>query len=204
MAISKEKKKEVVAELQDLFANAKSIVFSDYKGINVKDFGTLRGKLRENEVTFKVAKKTLIKIAAEKAGFKDLPDEVLEGQVGTAFSMGDEVAAAKTLYEFSKDNDSISLLGAIMEGENLSKEETLHLAQIPGREELLSKMVGSLQSPISGFHGALSSLLRNFVGVVGAYKDKLEKEGPATEEKPEEKTEEKPEKPAEEEKKEDN
>ncbi len=204
MAISKEKKKEVVAELQDLFANAKSIVFSDYKGIKVKDFGTLRGKLRENEVTFKVAKKTLIKIAAEKAGFKDLPDEVLEGQVGTAFSMGDEVAAAKTLYEFSKDNDSISLLGAIMEGENLSKEETLHLAQIPGREELLSKMVGSLQSPISGFHGALSSLLRNFVGVVGAYKDKLEKEGPAPEEKPEKKTEEKPEKPAEEEKKEDN
>jgi large subunit ribosomal protein L10 len=176
MAISKEKKKEVVAELQDLFKNAKSIVFSDYKGINVKDFGTLRGKLRENEVTFKVAKKTLIKIAAEKAGFKNLPDEVLEGQVGTAFAMGDEVAAAKTLYEFSKDNNSISLLGAIMEGENLSKEETLHLAQIPGREELLSKMVGSLQSPISGFHGALSSLLRNFVGVVGAYKDKLEKE----------------------------
>ncbi|MBD3156374.1 50S ribosomal protein L10, partial [Candidatus Peregrinibacteria bacterium] len=86
MAISKEKKKEVVAELQDLFTNAKSIVFSDYKGINVQDFGTLRGKLRENEVTFKVAKKTLIKIAAEKAGFKDLPDEVLEGQVGTAFA----------------------------------------------------------------------------------------------------------------------
>ena len=188
MAITKEKKEEVIAELQDLFKNAKSVVFSDYKGINVKDFGTLRSKLRENEVNFKVAKKTLIKIAAEKTGFKDLPDEVLEGQVGLAFGMGDEVAAAKTLYEFSKKNEAIKLLGALMEGRNLSKEETLQLAKIPGKEELLAKLVGSMKSPISGFHGALYSLLRNFVGVVGAYKEKLEKEGPTTDEaKPDEK-----------------
>jgi len=186
MAITKQKKEEVVAELQDLFTNAKSIVFSDYKGVNVKDFGTLRGKLRENEVNFKVAKKTLIKIAAENAGVKNLSDEVLEGQVGVAFGMGDEVAAAKTLYEFSKSNEAIKLLGALMEGRNLSKEETLQLAKIPGKDELLAKLVGSMKSPISGFHGTLSSLLRNFVGVVGAYKDKLEKEGPTVEEKAEE------------------
>jgi large subunit ribosomal protein L10 len=185
MAINKQKKEQVVAELQDLFTNAKSVVFSDYKGISVKDFGTLRGKLRENEVNFKVAKKTLIKIAAEKAGFKDLPEEVLEGQVGAAFGMSDEVAAAKTLFEFSKSNESIKLLGAIMEGRNLSQEETLELAKIPGKDELLAKLVGSMNAPISGFHGILSSLLRNFVGVVGAYKDKLEKEGPAVEEKTE-------------------
>jgi len=187
MAITKQKKEEIVAELQDLFSNAKSIVFSDYKGINVKDFGTLRGKLHENDVNFKVAKKTLIKIAAEKAGFKDLPKEFLEGQVGTAFGMGDEVAAAKTLYEFSKKHESIKLLGALMEGRNLSQEETLQLAKIPGKDELLAKLVGSMKSPISGFHGTLYALLRNFVGVVGAYKDKLEKEGPAIEEKTEEK-----------------
>lgn len=181
MAITKQKKEEVVAELQDLFTNAKSIVFSDYQGINVKDFGTLRSELRKNEVNFKVAKKTLIKIAAEKAGFKDLPNNVLEGQVGAAFGMGDEVMAAKTLYEFSKKHDAIKLLGALMEGRSLSQEETLELAKIPGKEELLAKLVGSLNSPISGFHGTLYSLLRNFVGVVEAYKDKLEEEGPVQE-----------------------
>lgn len=189
MAITKQKKEEIVAELQDLFTNAKSVVFSDYKGISVKDFDTLRSNLRKNEVNFKVAKKTLIKIAAEKAGFKDLPEEVLEGQVGTAFGMGDEVAAAKILFEFSKSNESIKLLGALMEGRNLSKEETLQLAKIPGKEELLAKLVGSMKAPISGFHGTLYSLLRNFVGVIGAYKDKLEEEDPTVEEKVEAPTE---------------
>jgi len=175
MAVSKQKKEEVIAELKELFANSKSVVFSGYKGVSVKDLGALRSKLRKNQVTFKVAKKTLIKIAAKQAGFKDLPDEALEGQVGAAFGMNDEVAAAKTLFEFSKTNESIKLLGALMEGRNLSKEETLQLAKIPSREELLARLVGSMKSPISGFHGTLYSLLRSFVGVVGAYKEKLEK-----------------------------
>lgn len=175
MAVSKQKKEEVLAELNDLFANSKSVVFSGYKGVSVKDLSDLRRKLRKNEVTFKVAKKTLIKMAAEKAGFKDIPDEALDGQVGVAFGMGDEVAAAKTLFEFSKTNEAVSLLGALMEGRTLSKEETLQLAKIPSREELLAKLVGSMKSPISGFHGTLYSLLRSFVGVVGAYKEKLEK-----------------------------
>ncbi len=175
MAVSKQKKEEVLAELNDLFANSKSVVFSGYKGVSVKDLSDLRRKLRKNEVTFKVAKKTLIKMAAEKAGFKDIPDEALDGQVGVAFGMGDEVAAVKTLFEFSKTNEAVSLLGALMEGRTLSKEETLQLAKIPSREELLAKLVGSMKSPISGFHGTLYSLLRSFVGVVGAYKEKLEK-----------------------------
>ncbi len=180
MAITKDKKQEILKELTDLFENAKSVVFSDYKGVSVKEFGNLRSKLREKDVAYKVAKKTLIKLASEQAGFKDLPEEVLEGQVGIAFAQNDEIAAAKTLFEFSKNNKNIKLLGALMEGRTLTKEETLELAQIPGKEELLAKLVGSIKSPINGFHGVLSSLLRNFVGVVSAYKDKLEESGPET------------------------
>ena len=179
MPISKEKKVDVVDQLTDLFKNAKSVVFADYKGVSVQDFANLRGKLREKDVVYKVAKKTLIKLAAEKAGFKDIPEEVFEGQVGAAFSQGDEVAAAKTLFEFSKDNENIKLLGALMEGRTLSKEETLQLAKIPGKKELLAKLVGSMKAPISGFHGTLHALMRNLVGVISAYKDKVEKEAPA-------------------------
>ncbi|MBA4336983.1 50S ribosomal protein L10 [bacterium] len=175
MAVSKQKKEEVMVELKELFSNSKSVVFSGYKGVSVKDLSDLRRKLRKNDVTFKVAKKTLIKRAAENAGFKDIPDEALEGQVGAAFGMGDEIAAAKTLFEFSKTNEGVKLLGSLMEGKILSKEETLQLAKIPSRTELLAKLVGSMKSPISGFHGTLYSLLRSFVGVVGAYKEKLEK-----------------------------
>jgi len=179
MAIAKVKKQEILKELTDLFENAKSVVFSDYKGVSVKEFGDLRSKLREKEVSYKVAKKTLIKLAAEQAGFKNLPEEILEGQVGVAFAQNDEVAAAKTLFEFSKNNKNIKLLGALMEGRTLTQEETLELAKIPGKEELLARLIGSMKSPISGFHFVLSSLLRNFVGVVSAYKEKVEKESPA-------------------------
>lgn len=171
MAVTKQKKEEVIAELVDLFKNSKSVVFSDYQGISVKDVQDLRRKLRENDSKFKVAKKTLIKLAAKDAGFPEIPEEALEGQVGVAFSMGDEIAAAKTLYDFSKSNDAVKLLSAFMEGEALSKEQTLELARIPGKDELLAKMVGSMKSPISGFHGVLYSLLRSFVGVVDAYRE---------------------------------
>jgi len=192
MAVTKQKKEEVIAELVDLFKNSKSVVFSDYQGISVKDVQDLRRKLRENDSKFKVAKKTLIKLAAKDAGFPEIPEEALEGQVGVAFSMGDEIAAAKTLYDFSKSNDAVKLLSAFMEGEALSKEQTLELAKIPAKDELLAKMVGSMKSPISGFHGVLYSLLRSFVGVVDSYRESKpdEEAAPAEALKEEAKTEE--------------
>jgi len=177
MAVTKQKKEEVIAELVDLFKNSKSVVFSDYQGISVKDVQDLRRKLRENDSQFKVAKKTLIKLAAKDAGFSEIPEEALVGQVGVAFGMGDEIAAAKTLYDFSKSNDAVKLLSAFMEGKALTQAETIELAKIPGKDELLAKMVGSMKSPISGFHGVLYSLLRSFVGVVDAYKDSKPADG---------------------------
>jgi large subunit ribosomal protein L10 len=192
MAITKEKKQEIVKQLAQLFENAKSVVFSDYRGLSVKDFNDLRSKLRNEDVDYKVAKKTLIKIAADKAGFKDIPEDVLSGQIGLAFSKDDEIIAAKTLYEFSKDNDSLQLLGALMEGDIIEQEKTLELAKIPSKDELLAKLVGSIQAPVSGFHSSLHSLLRNFVGVMASYKDKVEKEGPKEEAKAEEEPKEAP------------
>ncbi len=186
MAITKEKKEKIVSELADLFKNSKSVVFSDYRGISVKEIQDLRRKLTENESNFKVAKKTLIQRAAKDAGFPEIPEEALEGQVGVAFSMGDEIAAAKTLYDFSKSNDAIKLLSAFMEGETLTKEQTLELAKIPGKEELLAKMVGSMKSPISGFHGVLYSLMRSFVGVIDAYRESKPAEEAAPTEAPRE------------------
>lgn len=195
MAITKDKKKEIVKQLSEHFENAKSVVFSDYKGLSVKDFNDLRRKLKDEDVAYKVAKKTLIKIAADKAGFKEIPEEVLDGQIGLAFSKDDEIIAAKTLYEFSKDNENIKLLGSLMEGNMLMSDKTIELAKIPAKDELLAKLVGSIKAPVSGFHSALHSLLRNFVSVLSSYKEKVEKESPKEEAKAEEKP---PEKEAEE------
>lgn len=184
MPVSKEKKQEIITELTDLFKNSKSVVFTDYQGISVKDVQTLRKNLLDNDSQFKVAKKTLVKLAAKEAGFNEIPEEALVGQVGVAFSKSDEIAAAKTLYDFSKTNETVKLLSAIMEGKTLTQAETIELAKIPSRDELLAKMVGSMKSPISGFHGVLYSLLRTFVGVVDAYKDSLPAEEAPKEEAP--------------------
>lgn len=163
MAITKQKKEQVLAELTDAFKKAKSIVFSQYKGTNVKNMRGLRKRMFEKQVKFKVAKKTLIKMAAEKAGYKEIPAEFMGGQIGLAFGMGDEIAPAKILYEFGKDAETIKIVGAIFEGKLIPEADAKILAKIPGREILLAQLTGLMMSPVAGFYNVLHSLLRNFV-----------------------------------------
>ena len=173
MALTKEQKNDILKDLIEQMKSAKSVVFADYQGLSVKDMKDLRGKLREKGVQFKVAKKTLMKIAAKDSGL-ELPDEALEGPVGAAFSMEDEVAAAKTLHNFGKENENLKLRGAIFEGRVLSIKETKELALIPGKEELYGKLVYLLKSPISGFHGVLNNTLAGFVRTLDAVREKQE------------------------------
>ena len=100
MPLTKVQKEELVAQLVDKIKDAKSVVFADYQGLTVDDIDNLRKDLREHGVTFQVAKRTLIKLAAKQAGFDEIPDSVLEGPVGAAFSMEDEISAAKIIFKF--------------------------------------------------------------------------------------------------------
>ena len=174
MAKSRQQKEETLAKLEQQFEKAKSVVFAQYRGLSVKDMTELRKKLRANNVQLHVAKKTLIKMAAKNKGQKEIPNEDLDGPVVAAFSMGDEMLGAKTLYEFSKTHSAIKLICAIMEGAILSKEKTLEVAKLPSKEELIAKFVGSLKAPISGFYGVLHNVLSGFVRVVSAYKGQKE------------------------------
>ncbi len=172
MAVTKAKKEEVLKNLEDKFSKAKSVYFADYRGLTVKNLSDLRRKLRENNVDYVVAKKTLMKISVKNVNLPEIPDYVMEGPVGAAFAYDDEISAVKTLSEFKKQAESLQILGGLVEGKYVSKEEAAQLAALPSREELLAKLVGSMKSPISGFHGVLSGVLRNFVGVVDAYREK--------------------------------
>lgn len=174
MAITKEKKSEILDGLKAKVGDAKAVVFADFKGLSVLDMGELRTKLREKGVEFKIAKKTLIRLAAKEHGFEDIPNEVLEGSVGAAFSMEDEISAAKTLANFAKTNGNLELRGAIFEGRILSVAETKELAALPGKEELLAKFVFLIKSPISGFHGVLNNTVSGFVRVLDAIREKQE------------------------------
>ncbi len=175
MALTKEQKQDIVKQLAVQLKEAKSIVFADYQGLTVKDLKKLRDTLREKGAAFSIAKKTLIKIAAKDAGYEqDIPNEVLEGPVGAAFSMEDEMAAVKTIYEFAKKNQNLKLRGAFFEGKLLDVAMTKELAQLPGKEELIAKFIYLLKSPISGFHGALNNTLAGFVRALNAIKEQKE------------------------------
>jgi len=174
MPLTKEQKTEILDKLKNKMKDAKSVVFAKNSGLSVKDFADLRAKLREEGVFFQIAKKTLLRIAAKDAGFDEIPDEVMEGPIGTAFSMEDEVIAAKLLHDFAKDHKELELRGALFEGKILGMEKTKELALIPGKEELYAKVTYLIKSPVSGFHGVLSNTVSGFVRVLNAVKEKQE------------------------------
>lgn len=174
MPLTKQQKEDIVKGLTESMKDAKAVVFADYQGLSVKDLKDLRGQLREKGVSFQVSKKTLLHIAAKDAGFPEIPDEVLEGPVGTAFGMEDEISAAKLLHAFGKKNKNLKLRGALFEGRVLSVAETKELALLPGREELIAKFIYLVKSPISGFHGVLNNTISGFVRALNAVKEQKE------------------------------
>ncbi|MDD3861879.1 MAG: 50S ribosomal protein L10 [Candidatus Gracilibacteria bacterium] len=166
MPLTKDQKKEILDALVNEMKSAKSVVFADYKGLPVKEVRKLRSNLREKGVSYQVAKKTLIKLAAKEVGYDEIPADVLEGPVAIVCSMEDEVSGAKLVFEFSKKNTSLKLRGSLLDGKVLSVEETKQLASLPGKEELLAKLVYLFKAPIQGFHGVLHGTMSGFVRVL--------------------------------------
>jgi len=169
---TKAQKEVVLKELVENMKKAKAVVFADYKGVSVKDLSLLRKAMRKEGVSFDVAKKTLIKIAAKEAGFPEIPDDVIEGPVGAAFCMEDETAAARLIFQAGKKNENLKLRGALFEGKVLSIADTKVLATLPTKQELLGKFVYLVKYPIQGFHDVLNNTIGGFVRVLGAIKDK--------------------------------
>lgn len=174
MPKTKQEKKEILQYLEGNINESSSIVFCDYRGLNVQNVSDLRKKCKENEVEYFVAKKTLLKIALEKAGITDVDIEQLEGNLAVAFSKGDAISAAKVLNNFSKDNEDLKILGGVLEEHFIDINKVKELAELPSREELYAKIVGSLNSPVSGFVNVLAGNLRNLVGVLNSIKEAKE------------------------------
>lgn len=172
MPVNKAKKSEVLQDLEEKFSKAKSVYFSKNKGIPVKKMTDLRKKLHKEGIDLVVAKKTLMRIAAKKMNVTEISSEVMDGPVAAAFGYKDEVTAARLLHEFAKDNETLELLGGIVGSQVLGKTEAKQMATLPSREQLLAKLVGTMKSPISGFHGTLSGVLRKFVYAMKAVADK--------------------------------
>lgn len=164
-----------VAELKDLLTASKGIVLVNYCGLTVAEDTELRAKMREAGVKYMVAKNTFIRIAAKEAGIEGL-DSVLEHNTALAFSAEDPVAPAKILNDFSKDHEALELKAGVLDGKVIAVDEVKALAELPSREELLAKLVGSMQAPISGLVNVLQGTIRNFVYTLEAVRQKKEQE----------------------------
>ena len=164
-------KVDKVEELTAALSNAKAIYLADFTGMDVAKVTGLRNKLRDAEVGYQVVKNRLAKRAAAEAGISGL-DEHLVGPTAIAFTNEDPIAPAKILQDFADEDDTFSIKSGFMDGQILSPNEGEVLSKMPSREELLGKVLGSVQSPIYGLAGVLNGLLRNLVGVIGAIEEK--------------------------------
>ena len=145
-----ELKQPIVEEIKGYAADAKSAVLVDYCGLTVEQDTQLRKKLREAGVVYKVYKNTLLKRAFEGTDFAQL-DQHLEGPTAIAFGLEDATAPARILNEFTKEADALQLKAGVVEGTYYDEKGIKVIATIPSREVLLSKLLGSLQSPIANF-----------------------------------------------------
>ena len=165
MAISKDKKNTLVADLTELLSNAKSTVYAKYQGLTVAELQELRKSAREAGVRIKVVKNRLVRVAmGQIAIYKDTDTTGLTGQLLYAISDNDEVAPAKVLAEFAKKHNALSLVGGFSDlGSNLDEEQVKTLAAMPTKNELIAQVVAQLLSPVtdsvSGLSGGLSGIV---------------------------------------------
>jgi len=171
MPKSKSQKEQTVKNLEETIQKSKSLVFANFSGLKVKAATQLRRLCKAEGVVYEVDKKTLLKIAFGKAGISGVDMKALPGSVAVAFGISDEVAPAKVLDMFSKTNGAIKIIGGVLEKKFVSAAVILTLAKLPGKQELLARLVGAINAPVSGFVNVLAGNLRGFVQVLNAIKD---------------------------------
>lgn len=150
-------KQPIIEEIKENAKNATSVVLIDYRGLTVEQDTKLRKELREAGVVYKVYKNTLLKRAFEGSDFAQL-DVDLEGPSAVAFSYEDATAAARITSNFAKQAKALEIKSGVIEGTYYDAKGMTVIATIPSREELISKLLGSLQSPITNFARVLKQI----------------------------------------------
>ncbi|HJQ09285.1 MAG TPA: 50S ribosomal protein L10 [Candidatus Saccharimonadales bacterium] len=170
MALSKDKKHEVVKEVAELLSSSKMTVVAKYQGTTVKQIQQLRRDARENGTKLRVVKNRLVVKALQTTGtLKDADVSSLTGQLLYAFNNEDEVAPAQALHTFAKLNPTIEFVGAITaDGAFLPADDVKALATLPTKEQLRGQLVGTIAAPLTGFVGVMGGNLRGILYALNA------------------------------------
>jgi len=170
--VNKNDKQRIVEELHTAWTESTAAVVTHYRGLTVSQMGSLRRSLHEADVSLQVVKNTLAKRAAEGTSFK-VAEDLFTGPVAIAYG-NDPVAMAKAIADFSKQHEALEIKGGVLDGNMIDVANVKALASLPSREVLLAKMLGSMQSPISGFVRTLAEVPASFVRTLAAIRDQKE------------------------------
>lgn len=171
MAKSKQQKEEIAKVLGEKFSQAKTAIFTNFEGLNVTEVNELRSKLREHNIDYMVAKRTLIDLSLKNSELKDISVDDVSGGLGIAFGYDDEVLPAKELASFAKEHEALKLIGGIFQNKFIDSGEVAALAALPSKEELLVKLVWLIQYPVSGLVNVLAGNMRKLLYTLQAIKD---------------------------------
>jgi large subunit ribosomal protein L10 len=173
LSLNLEEKKEVVAEVSQRLTKAQAMVIAEYRGLPVEQITVLRSQARASGVYLRVLKNTLARRAVKGTPFEKLGPHMV-GPLAYGIS-DDPVAAAKVLHAYAKGNDKLVIKGGAMPNYVMTAKEVGNLATMPGREELLATLLGTMQAPIAKFVQTLNEVPSRFVRTVAAVRDQKEK-----------------------------
>ena len=169
MSLNLEEKKAIVAEVSTRISNAQAIIIAEYRGLEVGQLTQLRAKTRESGIYFRVIKNSLVRRAVADTPYAELAKHMVGPLV---YGIGtDPVAAAKVLHEFSKGNDKFVIKVGAIGNQIISRDEITALAALPSRDELLSKLLGTMQAPIAKFVQTLNEVPTRFVRGLAMVRD---------------------------------
>jgi large subunit ribosomal protein L10 len=178
LAISKQRKKELVAQYTEELKQSRGIILTDYRGLSVNDMSDLRHAMRPLGGRFQVVKNRLLKLALNEAGIV-LPEEWLIGPTAIGFCHSEVPPVAKALADATKELETLHIKGGVLDAAVIEAEEVHAIAELPSREVLLARVLGTVNVPASQMAGVVASSIRQILNVLQAYVDKLQESGAA-------------------------
>jgi len=165
------KKEKTIEELTELVTSAKSVILTDFRGLTMKDVTALRARLRPEQVVFRVVKNTLLRRAAQGQPLSELAEKT-EGPTAAVFGLQDSVAPARLLTTFIRESRSpLQIKSGVIDGQCYDAAAVSQIAKLPGREVLLSMVVGGLQGPMANLAGTMQTMVGSLVWALQAVAD---------------------------------
>ena len=174
MAISKEKKQQIIGELKEMLASSQATIISDYRGLTATQMADLRSKLRPFNGKFMVAKNTLVLKGLEELGMPQ-PEDILQGPTALSFLFAGINQPLRAIMDFARTTAVLTIKGGLLGNRVMSVSDVQVLSSLPGPETVRAMTLAGLQSPVSGFVGLLDTALRGVLYALDAHAEQLGK-----------------------------